>query len=333
VDVLGLNPGCAFSEEAFRLAGILDEEHPVHHEPTVKKKEGATLDKAEVRRVPIGEHFYLFTTGKSSHDHPPRLVITSHGGFWEKAVAKDKPGSHFDVPANTDVHFYVEHGKSLIDPGFEEVLGMKPHESFGPGDKAVNYQLSKFQGKKTGETYEGISNKLSESQGKIGRQKVLLGEQGIHLDDPGDAKDRIDKRTAVVDAQYKQKMDQLTELAKNGQGQSDEANQLRKDLGTLEADRTALRDGTGTRQYEGYDVLTVRNRPGKGGTSVADAISDLGKNGYQYQEIHGNFCRSPIRYPWQSDPPSAEATPDPRWGRPPGFVRNPPSSSGSGGSG
>lgn len=42
-----------------------------------------------------------------------------------------------------------------------------------------------------------------------------------------------------------------------------------------------------------FDVLTVRNRVLRSSPTLKDALSELGKHGFRYENIHCSFCRSP----------------------------------------
>lgn len=43
-----------------------------------------------------------------------------------------------------------------------------------------------------------------------------------------------------------------------------------------------------------FDIVTIRNRPGRMATTLKNVIYELRKNGYLYHEIHCMFCRVPL---------------------------------------
>ena len=120
----------------------------------------------------LGSYLLLFKSKTNSRD----CIISAHGGFMSE-------GRCFTVPEGVTLHFYGEHGASLIDPGISDFFRNQGKalatESIGPGAKCRNYLLSKNQVKnnklKNSETYEVIK-KTSDTRDMIRANhfKVLM---------------------------------------------------------------------------------------------------------------------------------------------------------------
>ncbi len=119
----------------------------------------------------LGSYLYLFKSKSNGSD----LIISAHGGF----VSENRC---FTVPKGITLHFYGEHGASLIDPGIAEFFRNQGRalatESVGPGEKCRNYLLSKYQGKhnKVGETYGQINQTVdTRDRVRVNNFKLLMG--------------------------------------------------------------------------------------------------------------------------------------------------------------
>jgi len=135
--------------------------------------------------VEIGGNFYLF---KSKTNHTD-LIISAHGGF-----LSDNAG--FRVPEGVTIHFYVDHGNVMQDPGFHELSKnlskAKSVQSVGPGKLCRDYYLSKYQGNHAGEdgkteleSYARIAQSIDtrDWQRNDKLQKVLGNRPGTSIDD------------------------------------------------------------------------------------------------------------------------------------------------------
>ncbi|MFT3768634.1 MAG: hypothetical protein QM820_24575 [Minicystis sp.] len=249
-----------------------------------------------VQQIAIGERLYLFTADDAQGNRPRRLIITSHGGYHERAVGNRLPNGWTRVPSWTTLYFYAQHGYILKDPGTRELLGHRPAQVGSAGEEVPNYVLSKFQ--ETGgdagvETYDSIKQGIVTTHEFLQLQKDGLAEHGLDLDtatDPEDTEQRI------------------TEIEANATG----------------AQKMMITVQKGKRQVELYDVLTVRKRRLKWDMTLREVLVELDRAGYRYPEIHCSFCRSPIRiFPFDRRIPKMDAADEPRWARSGNFVRKP----------
>lgn len=250
----------------------------------------------QVRRIELGDKLYLFTANDDQGHRPRRLIITSHGGFDERAVRNRASNGWLTVPGWTTLYFYADHGFTLEDPGTRNLLGHRPAEEQGPTTTVQNYVLSKFQERGNGagvETYDSIQGGMENTHLFRTMQKDGLAALGLDLDaetDPAQTEERLAQITA----------------------------------GATDAQRSAISLQKGQRQVELYDVLTVRKRRLRSDMTLRDVLRKLEEEGYLYPEIHCSFCRSPMRLPFfDRGIPSMPAAHEPRWARTGHFVRKP----------
>lgn len=250
----------------------------------------------QVQRIEIGDRLYLFTAADAQGQRPPRLIITSHGGYHERAVGGRRANGWTRVPSWTTLFFYAEHGYVLKDPGTRELLGHRPAQEGSPGTEVPNYVLSKFQERSDGagtETYDTIVQGIVTTHEFWQLQKDGLAAHGLDLDAAADAED-TEQRIAQIEANATGAQKQIIGLQK------------------------------GKRQVELYDVLTVRKRRLKRDMTLRDVLAQLDHAGYRYPEIHCSFCRSPMRiFPFDRSIPEMHAADEPRWARTDNFVRKP----------
>lgn len=252
--------------------------------------------QGNVRKIEIGDKLYLFTSTDGAGNHPQRLIITSHGGYEERAVANRESKGWLTVPRWTRLYFYADHGYALLDPGTKNLLGYRPVQESAPNDAVQNYVLSKFQarGNAVGaETYDGIVNGIVGSRDLQKQQKEALTRFGLDLDAETDP------------AETERKLAEIEAAA----------------TGPQKYELTLIK---GKRQVEIYDVLTVRRRRLRSDITLRDVLRELEAAGHRYPEIHCAFCRSPmLPASRESEIRSVDARNETRWARPSDFVRKP----------
>ncbi len=130
-----------------------------------------------MRKIDIEGKLYLFP---SLVGQAQSLVISSHGGqFPFRGLNRsmynnriDKNGDYgysdyFYVPQGTTLHYYIQDGLPLPDPGIGAILRRKTRiiESINPGNISRDYYLFKYQESdkkpKTAESYRSIARDLT----------------------------------------------------------------------------------------------------------------------------------------------------------------------------
>ncbi|AKT41135.1 putative adhesin [Chondromyces crocatus] len=277
----------------------------------------------EGHRQELGDHFYLFT--HAIGEYAPYLIISSHGGFTPGATSRERAtntarflgsfttgklgltkyatsNERMDrvrwtkAPSYAPLFLYASHGVTLVDPGVDKVLAVKAKERIAPSADVQDYDLSKFQGKHGGggkdtppETYDGIRRAIMNARQFSNMQREKLVQAFPNWDSMTTAQKNtsIDEwcnapiANLVLDPDPTKAMGQQMQAAE----EANKRKQMYKN----------------TREFEMYDVLTVRNRQKPGVRSevhlsdVLEALDSLvGSDGqpYQYREIHCSFCRS-----------------------------------------
>jgi hypothetical protein len=117
---------------------------------------------------PLGSKLYFFKSTTSSRD----VLISAHGGYYKANKTFDVPGTGKDV----EIIFYAPHGSTLTDPGMTIMKGdFENAGSVFSGNKCVNYELSKYQGRhggqpgKPAETYDSIASTVEDEDRRLVR--------------------------------------------------------------------------------------------------------------------------------------------------------------------
>lgn len=118
---------------------------------------------------PLGSKLYFFKSATSSHD----VLISAHGGYYKANKTFDVPGTGKDV----EIIFYAPHGSTLSDPGMMIMKGnFQDAGSVFSGNKCIDYELSKYQGRhggqpgKPAETYDSIASTVEDEDRRLVRQ-------------------------------------------------------------------------------------------------------------------------------------------------------------------
>lgn len=127
-----------------------------------------------VLRVELDTDLYLWLADHGQH--APRLLISSHGSYTNKSRM-------LSVPNWTSMSFFNDHGTSLnASPKTEISMVIQgqwvPKQVYGPGVQVMNYTLTKFQGKHSGnqQSYADVQAQMIEGN------NLTQGEMAQMLD-------------------------------------------------------------------------------------------------------------------------------------------------------
>lgn len=208
-----------------------------------------------VERIAIGDDIYLWKVRDDQTQQfrtTAKAVITSHGGIaLINGAQKIRWNSPTKIPPK--LHFFAPHGHVLEDPTLAKIMSgdARINESLNVGD-TPDYVLSKFQGKKTGETYDSIEDLLQDE--KVGSWSASNAMSIVLASMPSPNSPAL---SPAMQDTFNRQLRQIAE-------------------GRMDMDIVTIR-------RRASNLLT--------GVRLSKVLNDLAAAGHEYIEFYCSFCR------------------------------------------